>query len=138
MNALKEWLETSSIQNDHMEKGTLTEVTNSYTEEVIAYIVSLSERSDKGLYEIRILWYSDKCRKRIIHSYRKQKSDIIYITDKPHLTVITPFSAVGKGHVCIPYHNLWIGYEPITKKKLPMFLGMSTELDDFIAKELKE
>lgn len=135
-HALKEWLETPSIQNDHMEKGTLTEVTDSYTEEVIAYIVPLSERSERGLYEIRILWYSDKCRKRIIHSYRKQKSDIIYITDKPHS--ITPFSAVGKRHVCIPYRNLWIDYEPITKKKLPMFLGMSTELDDFIAKELEE
>jgi hypothetical protein len=146
-NALKEWLETSRKQNDHMEIGTLTEVTDStdsYTEEAIAYIVPLTERSERGLYEIEVLWCSDKCIERTTAGYRtrRQKKDIIYITagTRPqvgHSTIVTPFCAVGKGHVCIPYHNLWISYDPITKKKLPMFLGLSKKLDAFIAKELK-
>jgi hypothetical protein len=139
-----EWLETSSKENDHMEKGTLTEVTDSYTEEAIAYIVPLTERSEKGLYEIKVLWHSDKCIERTTAGYRtrRQKKDIIYITaaTRPqfgHSTIVTPFVAIGKGHICIPYHNLWIGYFPVAKKKLPMFLGLSKELDAFIAKELK-
>lgn len=82
-------------------KGTLTEVTNSYTRKVIAYIVPLGERSEKGFYEIKVLWCSDK---------RFQRTPISY--------------------------RAWIGYKPITKKKYPMFLGMSTELDDFIAEAL--
>lgn len=136
---LTDWLETSRKENDHMEKGTLTEVTDSYTEEVIAYIAPLTERSERGLYEIRVLWISDKCSLMPIRSYRakRQLRSITYRTDKPHTTTVTPFPAVGKEHICIPYHNLWIGYEPIAKKKLPMFLGMSKELDEFIADELK-
>jgi len=137
---LSDWLEISSKQNDHMKVGTLTEVTDSYTEEVIAYIVPLTERSGKGLYEIEVLWYSDRCFQRVTHSYRgmRQKRDITYRTkDKGVQVTVTPFCAVGKGHVCIPYRNLWIGYEPIAKIKHPMFLGMSEKLDEFIAKELK-
>ncbi len=138
-NALADWLETSSKENDHMKVGTLTEVTDSYTEEAIAYIVPLTERSNTGLYEIKVLWFSDKCFPKTVRSYRRreQKKDISYRTPLPHQTTVTPFFAIGRVHACIPYHVLWLGYEPVTKKKLPMFLGMSTELDEFISKELK-
>ena len=140
MNALTDWLETSSKKNDHMKKGTLTEVTDSHNNDVIAYIVPTTDRSEKGLYEIMVLWISDKCSKKNTHSFRtrKQKQDIIYRIDRNNVMFLySPFIAVGKGHCCIPYHNPWINYEPIAKKKLPMYIGLSGDLDRFIAEKLQ-
>ena len=149
-NALRDWL-LSSDKVQVLKKNTLTEVTDSYDSHVIAYIVPLTERTQKGLYTIKVLWTSDRCSP----SSREQSSqkqlkywlagagavDVRYeawhgTNSSVNLAI---FNAVGLGtiHVVIPYHDLWIYYKPIPKRTYPIYMGMSNNLDGFIAQSLR-
>ena len=50
---------------------------------------------------------------------------------------INLFDGMGSEWSCVPYYNMWVHYNSITeKKKLPMYLGISTKVDAFIAEQL--